>query len=280
MTELPKYSVQAKKNLSIFYSQYQEKHFYIEDKKNETQNAYRLLLSKLFKGKYEIKRVFSLENKDGVLRACRENTNPDNYYIVDRDLDPFLDDFEDLSSIYNNLIILERYCFENYLINENTFNDVLLFDLDESQILGEFRKWKESVYDDFIMLFKIALISRKYNLSSTITDKEYVYLINDSHLLDPEKIDKLFEKKKKELLDKDIDIMVELDEISPLITNDKQLFHTFISGKFLWASIKRYIKNLTKNLNAGKGINDKYLITNFIHCIDIESFEFIKKRVS
>lgn len=91
---------------------------YVEDIGSEV--FYTVLLGRLISDKFKIRRVFALGGKDAVLQACKESQSTKKMsmptiYIVDGDMD-FVIGKE--SKMLNNLFVLNAYCIENYLIDE------------------------------------------------------------------------------------------------------------------------------------------------------------------
>ncbi|HJF34343.1 MAG TPA: DUF4435 domain-containing protein [Sporosarcina psychrophila] len=270
------YSKKGKSNISLFYTSYQERQFYIEDEKVETQHAFKIILNKLFEERFQIRRVFPLGNKTKVLEKSRINTDSNSYFLIDRDMDPYLENYINPRTL-DNVIELERYCFENYLIEKKSFEETIGFYI--SQETGsEYDKWLSEVIVDFEKVFKIALVSRKYNLTSCITDKEYVYLINNTHKLSGEKVGKLYDEKKSEVTRKGYNFDEEFQLVEEVLTG-VDIKNQLVSGKFLWASLTNYCKNLAKATGGGKGMTDKALFTSFVQSIDLKNFEFLKERV-
>lgn len=112
-------SIPVKSNIyrlaeDIFYTQFNDISFYIEDVNQE--NFFHCVLSKLF-DELSIDKIFPLGGKENVINESRENLgNRKKVYIVDKDFDDILDKVEN----YNNLFYLERYSIENYLLEEKS----------------------------------------------------------------------------------------------------------------------------------------------------------------
>lgn len=272
-----KYSNQAKKNINLFYKSYQDINFYIEDEKRETEHAYKIILNKVFDGEFKVTRVFPLGNKTKVIDAAKKNTSKNNFYIVDRDLDPYLDNYLDPKTI-NNVIELERYCFENYLIEKKSFDETMGFYVSPDKIESEYEKWISEVIIDFEKIFRVAIVSRKYNLKSCITDKEYSYLINNTYQLCEKKVEELYEEKKIDVEKEGQDFNVELKLVEDKL-NGVDIKNQLVSGKFLWASLTNYCKKTAKETGDGKGMIDKALFISFVQSIDLKNFDFLKRRV-
>jgi hypothetical protein len=95
---------------SIFYDQFNECDFYIEDE--EQEELYYLIIKKLFP-KISMSKIFPLKGKDNVLAHSFENNGTKKYvYILDKDFDDLLNKTTDR----DNIFYLKCYCIENYLL--------------------------------------------------------------------------------------------------------------------------------------------------------------------
>ena len=94
----------------IFYTQFNDIKFFIED--TESENLYLIILSKLFP-KIKLENIFSLGGKINVIDHANENKNIKNHiYLVDKDFDDLLNKMISLPALF----YLERYEIENYFI--------------------------------------------------------------------------------------------------------------------------------------------------------------------
>ena len=101
--------------LDIFYNEFNDIHFYVEDADQE--NLYFVLLKRLLPG-IRIERIFPLGGKGAVIRhaeACVGST-PSQFavHLLDRDFDHLLGTQSSLPSIF----YLDRFCIENHLLEE------------------------------------------------------------------------------------------------------------------------------------------------------------------
>ncbi len=96
----------------IFWEQFNEVSFYIED--TELEELYHQILKKIFPD-ISIEKIFPLNGKQNVINCAKEYEGAKNrIFIVDKDFDDLHNRIENIS----NLFYLDRYCIENYLFEE------------------------------------------------------------------------------------------------------------------------------------------------------------------
>ncbi|MEJ2884369.1 DUF4435 domain-containing protein [Pedobacter sp. GR22-6] len=114
LNEIPTRSERARYNAGILYDQFNELNFFVEDETKE--DFYLNILRKIFP-MIQLTKIFGIGRKDVVKKAARENSgSKKDIYIVDLDFDHLNDTKEHLP----NLIYLERYSIENYLMEEDS----------------------------------------------------------------------------------------------------------------------------------------------------------------
>lgn len=125
MTEadLPKRSQDGLAALDIFYDDFNDIHFFVEDEDQE--NLYELVLRKLFP-ELRVARVFPLGGKQAVLSRCvndaQRQSGPPSVYIVDKDFDDLLG----CKLTRPSLFYLDRYCIENYFPEPDAIVEVVI----------------------------------------------------------------------------------------------------------------------------------------------------------
>jgi hypothetical protein len=104
----------------IFYVQFNDISFYIEDEDQE--NFFFCILKNLFPT-IHIEKIFPLNGKENVVRESLLNTdNKEKVYIVDKDFDDILDKIVENP----NLFYLERYSIENHLLEKDTLVEYII----------------------------------------------------------------------------------------------------------------------------------------------------------
>jgi len=97
---------------SVFYQQFNEIQFFVEDADQE--NLYFAILKRLFP-KITIAKIFPLGGKPMVItHAVAHSQNRKSIYIVDKDFADLLPDSRQLP----NLFYLDWFCIENYVLEE------------------------------------------------------------------------------------------------------------------------------------------------------------------
>jgi hypothetical protein len=121
--ELPVRSQSGMAALDIFYTDFNDVNFYVEDEHQE--NLYLEILRKLFK-RTRITRIFPLGGKSAVLRHAlspdNQNTPCFRAYIVDRDFDHLLGQ----SLRHPNVFYLDVFCIENHLLEPNAVIELIV----------------------------------------------------------------------------------------------------------------------------------------------------------
>lgn len=104
----------------IFYIQFNDISFYIEDENQE--NFYHSILSNLFPD-INIEKIFPLGGKDNVIEHCNTcNEIKKQIYLVDKDFDDLLNKKVNRE----NLFYLNRYSIENYLDDKESYIEYII----------------------------------------------------------------------------------------------------------------------------------------------------------
>lgn len=121
--EIPRRSLAAKHAMSTLFQEKNDIDIYIEDTAFGYEKLFTLLLSRIFKGKYRIKKIFPLGSRGQVIKKYQnEFSNRPYLYIVDGDL--FLltgDTVNNEKGFYR----LPFYCIENILCDSNAIIEIL-----------------------------------------------------------------------------------------------------------------------------------------------------------
>lgn len=121
---IPKHSAAGLAARDVFFSQFNEVNFYVEDEDQE--NLYLEILCKLFP-RLLITQIFALGGKDNVLKHAKDPVNAANaqrsVYILDKDFDDLLGH---CVTTMDNVFYLDRYSIENYLLEEHALVQIAL----------------------------------------------------------------------------------------------------------------------------------------------------------
>jgi len=140
--------------IALFFKSKNDIDIFIEDENDE--EFYHVLLSRLLGNKTKINKIISLKGKQKVIEACKNDQTArkrKRTYIVDGDLDLIFDN----NIVLENLFVLERYCIENYLFEENAIveflHDELMIEKERIiKILG-YKNWLKGISNPLIELF-------------------------------------------------------------------------------------------------------------------------------
>lgn len=103
----------------IFYGQFNNINFYVED--TDQEHFYFNILKRLFPN-IEFDKIFPLNGKDNVILEAQQNTgSKSKVYIVDLDFDEILEKKQEK----DNLFYLKRYSIENYLIDKKSLYEII-----------------------------------------------------------------------------------------------------------------------------------------------------------
>lgn len=122
-SDIPARSQSGLAALDVFYNDFNDVNFYVEDDGQE--NLYYEVLRKLFKD-VAIARIFPLGGKSQVFAHAVSKSNdvisPFRVYIVDRDFDYLLDRQFD----HPNVFYLDRFCIENHLLETAALIEIVI----------------------------------------------------------------------------------------------------------------------------------------------------------
>tara|TARA_R110000787_G_scaffold185031_1_gene296830 strand:+ start:1644 stop:2519 length:876 start_codon:yes stop_codon:yes gene_type:complete len=119
---VPERSEAGRAALDIFYSGYNDVNFYVEDERQE--NFYFQIFQRHFPN-VRIERIFPLSGKKSVIAHSKD---PDNdsirkrIYLLDKDFDDLLGENEEAESVF----YLEKFCIENYLLDQCAFTELAI----------------------------------------------------------------------------------------------------------------------------------------------------------
>ncbi|PFH69633.1 hypothetical protein CN944_29455 [Bacillus thuringiensis] len=285
MSNIPSFSSKAQISKAILYTPYNDITFYVEDATME--HAYVSILNRLFNNEIKIRRVFPAGGKKGVfkvLKSYREGEIPNLsnkcYFIVDRDLDPFLGIDMNADEL---LIYLQWYCIENYFIEESAVAEALQWKLNKTidQVKEDirFNDWFEKIRDDLFDLFVAYTLCRKYELGENVQQSEYKFLEKKGYCTDKDEIKKYILELREKFCEKGLGneekFNEELTKISSFIKgNTSDTYHELISGKYLFASLEKYCANI-----CGKKVDKDLLLGVLVEKFPINRLDFIKERV-
>lgn len=245
---VPAWSTDALFARDIFFGEFNDVNFYVEDEDQE--NLYLEVLNKLF-DKIKINQIFPLGGKANVLVHAADLTSRRHgkaIYIVDKDFDDLLG-----NKVHkNNVFYLSKYCIENFLIEERALLEIAV----EAQPKKKRNKLiSELMVGDYIsesikhldILFRMFFIVQRLDLEMKNCDcaPEVFSVDGKPHKLDMKKIEAYRTDMTNKILGKGlVQSKVEVDELIinaylPLPDSERDIH---ISGKFVMAMLMHYIK--------------------------------------
>ncbi len=273
-------------NLGVFFRYKNTVDVFVEDSYDE--EFYKVIINRVFeKTGHKINKLISLGGKSNVIAACKEDQDKRDtkrIYIVDGDLD-ILNDTNENNLDY--LFVLEKYCIENYLIQEDPLieiiHDNVLIDRDKIKKILSFENWLKGISSELVELFihyalckKIVPTQRTISLGvgSICCQK------NKITILDSKKCSERIETLKEKLLD-----VVSEEEYNDQIYNLRQKWPPSVNHVLTVVSAKDYLLPLTEfRLQKFKSIKKFTLSRDSLRIrlakqIDVKELEEIKTRI-
>jgi hypothetical protein len=213
-----KYTDEVKRVVSKFFQYRNDIDIYTEDE-DKDREFYRLIFSRILDQSIKIKDITPLGNKDNLIKRCK--AEPENgrkkIFIADADINLIYDDNEK----FPNLFILDRYCIENYLIDNNSILEFIYQSCgtkSRSEIEKElnYPQWLNQYLSPLIELFFNFAILNKFRGKFTLYNSiKFHKKIGKNLIFDPALINEEIEKIKRELFD-NIDIAIYSAELNKL----------------------------------------------------------------
>lgn len=150
---------------SIFYDQFNDTHFYVEDADQE--ELYFIILRKLFPT-IQLNKIFPLGGKPNVIKHCRANSgNKRHIYLVDKDFDDMLGSTEP----HENLFYLKYFCIENYFLEEEAFVRYVIADKPKLKTAGvkddlTFERKVRELFLELRFLFNLFYIVQQHEIEN------------------------------------------------------------------------------------------------------------------
>jgi hypothetical protein len=149
---------------SVFFRQFNDLDFYVEDA--EQENLYYTILRKLFPT-LKLNNVFALGGKQNLLGRAfsEEESGRISVYLVDKDFDDLLNLIRERANVF----YLRRYCIENYLLEEVAFVEFVVSEMprlrrDSVRYRLQFGSSLREAILELRKLFSLFLIAQKYGL--------------------------------------------------------------------------------------------------------------------
>lgn len=280
------------KAIPQFFAYRNEIDIYTEDKKTDKE-FYKALLTRLADGKVKINDITPLGCKANVLKAYDEQPKTSNrkkVFIVDGDLDLIIGTNRKSE---NNLVVLDSYCIENYIIDEKASLELLYYSIGNADRASlskklNFDKWLQYNIECLVTLFLNLALLRMYGGGPVLKSASH-FLKTDKkqQILDSLEVDKYSNQVKDEiiqLLTSQGDSNAENTYLADF-ENLKQKWKTDTDTMLKIVSGKDYLMHLLQHrirFAIGKGNNmfPKQSLKLFLanHC-ELERLNFLKKQL-
>ena len=235
---IPQFSAGYKQARSTFYVQFNEVDFYIEDAWQE--NLYHCILSRLFP-KLKIENIHPLCGKENAIEHSKTPIpGRKSVYLLDKDFDDLHGELEQ----QENIFYLEKYCIENFLLEEQS---VVMFVISEKPKLKLEYVRKElgftALWDDMVkqlaQLFAVFFIVQKHNLpmKSTSFEPDVFCSKDDKRNIDGGRVASYIRNARKYMVNqnvgRDLDFELEACAGDFELKKPKHLRGAHVSGQFL-----------------------------------------------
>lgn len=273
-------SKSAKRAMPVFYQELNDVNIYIEDTAPGYDRIYQNILTNLLDN-FRIKKIFPIGSRKEVLDMARKNiTSLDAFFIVDGDLYILGGEIDDIP---DNVIVLERYCIENYLADKNSLNEIIreeinCFTENSENDFIEFDSFMGSLRENLESLFILFTIC--HTMETGIKNVSYGYnsiIKNGNGDIDPTKIadlkniiySQLSEKLSLPYLD------YKISELKSKVDRDMCFALKYVSAKdftlpLLFIKIRNVIPNKVNNLSLKMRVSRK---------IDTSNLMIIKSKI-
>lgn len=280
---IPGFSAEYSYAQSIFYEQFNDVDFYVEDE--EQENFYHRILVKLFPD-IQLEKIFALRGKPNAIRHSIENQGDrKSVYLLDKDFDDLLGVLHDQANVF----YLDRYCIENYLLEEKAIIEFVVEErprLNRKYVERELKfnlMWDE-VVKQLSKLFALFYIVHTRNVEALkyTSQKPNLFLKTDGNCcVDEQKVSDYAKQIKRRVKNQgqEIDVVNELKACAETFELDvkSNLRGTNVSGEYILALFAHRICNLFK-LNHVPELNS--FAFRLAKDCDFSSLTNLRKRVT
>ena len=227
---------------SVFYQQFNEINFFVED--IEQENLYFIIIRCLFP-KIQIAKIFPLGGKSQIITHAHANsTAKKSVYIVDKDFDDLLEKFVQLPNVF----YLERFCIENYVLEEGA---VVRFVISEKPRMKAPEVQKKLNFLSFLTsslgglqpLFALFLLAQRKNLELKTTSLGvHKFCVKRTCAISNEEIINYQNQLEAAAAAKKVDLKPE--DFRKADSETRPPAHKTISGKFVLSLLGIYLANL------------------------------------
>lgn len=284
-------SPKSKSAVSVLNEDFNDIDIYVEDTAVESKKIYSEILSRTFDNKYRIDNVIPLGGCSQVIKEWRSNIdksdNRPKAYLIDGDYHNLNDSLTKLlqgSEIDNHkgLFILPRYCIENYLLDLNSFVEIIYEENSTDDRITitsklDFKKWIDLNDEILTDLFIYNSICINFNIKTKTSKYDYKNLLSaDPGICCTNLVTTRIEELKHLIISQDASINTE-EEYN--IRKEKIKGSNFLviaTGKdYLFPLVKKYINNVYNHLN----MSETSLKIRLSKICNIEELEHINNTI-
>lgn len=183
---IPKKSTKYYLGEAVVRSQFNEVQFYFEDR--DQQELYYSIMKKLFGEKIKFDKIFITNGKENAYELLKKHKNNNKkIFILDKDFDDLL---RTKRRSVKNLFYLDRYCIENFLIEEDALIWTILFNkptLNRVSLNLAYNNIMTDLMTDLQLLTSYFFLAKKLRISNYIQGFKTCSLAIDIFLKDTDK---------------------------------------------------------------------------------------------
>ena len=225
---------------SVFYEGYNDFDVYIEDTAEGYPKIFSFMLSRLLPTTVTLEKVFPLGDRNQVVEAARRETEQKSHrssvYIIDGDLYLLAGETTQLPP---NVIVLPRYCIENFLIDEQAFLQIMNeesagLNLDKIKETFDFEGWVGRSRPVLRNLFEVFAVSHKLKSGIATTSRGYKSICKgETGEVDADKVAIIMQEIESELVRRYgvDDVESAYEYVRKNINCDSCFLKTYVSGK-------------------------------------------------
>lgn len=246
---IPQYTDKYRFARSIFYEQFNDVDFYVEDL--DSENLYYCILRRLFPN-VRFESIHPLNGKGNVIDHARQNTSSRKaVYLLDKDFDDLL------GTVYQqeNVFYLDGYCIENFLLEETSVIGFIVSErtnLKPSSIKGKLSF--DTQWDMIVKLLSplfatfFLVLKHKIQVESTSQHPKAFHSPNDFGAIDADRIFAYRKKVRTRAVQMNLDIDLEAQlaacDSTFELSKQKHLLGRHVSGQFILYFLFQRVKQL------------------------------------
>jgi len=273
-------------NIGVFFRYKNTVDVFVEDSYDE--EFYKVIINRVFeKTGHKVNKLISLGGKSKVIDACKADQDKrevKRVYIVDGDLD-ILNETNETSLDF--LFVLNRYCIENYLIQEEPLleiiHDNVLIEKEKIKKVLSFDNWLKGISEDLVELFIHYSICKRFVPTQATVSLGVGNLCCQKQkitVLDTDKTNSRISDLKSEILN-----VISEEEYNEAVYELRQKWPASVDNVLTIVSAKDYLLPLTEfRIQKFKKIKNftlrrESLRIRLAKLIDISELEDIKTKI-